>query len=139
MSALLSENFKKRVDEIDPPTGKDWRCVEEKFGCEFPDVYIDFQSIFAGFIIPIEIYNISTGRTNGDDLVSLVYDTEVGMSDWDTVMIPICGLGNGDYFCFKASEGKYSSVYFRDHSDNSITKYNDTFEEWIRGLKEFAG
>lgn len=127
------------MDQIDPPTGKDWKYVEQKFKCKFPETYIIFQSIFGKYLIPLEIYNISTGQSNGDDLVSLVYDTEVDISDWDSDTIPICGLGNGDYFCLRASEGKNSAVYFYDHNNNSVTKFNNSFGEWILGLKEFIG
>lgn len=137
MRRLLSGTFVRQIHELDPPSDGDWVHLQDKFRCEFPSPYRLFHSEFVHFDIPIEIYNVSTGRTNGDDLVSTVFDLEIALGSWDPDLIPICGLGNGDYFCLRASEGARSAVYLSDHAEGSVSRYCDTFDDWLKGLKDF--
>ena len=137
MRRLLSGAFAEQPLELDPPSDGDWAHLQNKFRCEFPMPYRLFHSEFVRFEIPIEIYNVSTGQTNGDDLVSTVFDVETTLGRWDSDLIPFCGLGNGDYFCLRASEGARSAVYFSDHEEGGVSRFCDTFDDWVRGLQDF--
>jgi hypothetical protein len=57
---------------------------------------------------------------------------------WDSGLVPIYDLSNGDYHCFRASEGAASAVYFIRHEDDRIERVADSFAEWINDEEHFT-
>lgn len=122
---------------FDPPSNADWRRLEARFGCRLDEPFKEFMALMSRFEFPGEILNVSTGRTNGNDPIELVYDLECRWPEWDPDMIPFFAIGNGDYFCLNRVECPSSNVYYRYLERVSFEKYSRSFEEWVMQLPQY--
>ena len=137
MEELLSCILRREDALLDPPTEKDWSLLCSKFGCEFDGSFRMFIEFMSKYRFPGEIYNVSTGVTNGNDPIGLVYDLELSMGKWDPRMIPFYGIGNGDYFCLNKDQCPASPVYYHYLDLDRYEKYSETFSEWLNQLPDF--
>ncbi|MGE7944174.1 SMI1/KNR4 family protein [Lysinibacillus xylanilyticus] len=136
MEAVLSQVLEKEWDDLDPPSMNDWEKAERKFNCKFGDEFTYFFILISKYVLP-GILNVSTGKNNGNDLITFVYDYEVNNGNWIANMIPFFEIGNGDYFCINAKYGSVSPVYYYSSEDFTIEEYDTSFEEWINNLPQF--
>lgn len=140
MSDHLATLLSREQVGFDPPSDADWVALETKFGCKFNSDFRNFISLMAVYCFPGDIFNVSSGPTNGNDPIQLVYDLEVANNPhWDANMIPFYGIGNGDYFCLSKVECPESRVYYYYADRGSTEVYSGSFEDWIRGLSGFLG
>ena len=136
--AFLVPILEKEVAEIDAPTEADWRRFETRFATQLPKEFKTFIELMSEFSFPGDIYNIAqTGRTNGNDRIETIYESEVAASGWPANLIPFYGIGNGDYFALDKDEGPKSAVYYRYHEDGRVEKQNDSFADWLKRLPAF--
>jgi len=128
----------REPEVLDFPSENDWAVLERQLTTTFPPEFKSFMALMAEFTFPGDIYNVSQcGRTNGNDTILTVYESELANSDWPGDLIPFYGIGNGDYFVFDRREGAHSAVYYRYHEDGRIEKYCQSFEAWLRNLPRF--
>lgn len=140
MNHLLAMLLPREQAGLAPPSDADWEALGTKFRCTFSDDFRNFISLMATYCLPGDVFNVSSGRTNGNDLIHLVYDLEAeNNSHWDSAMIPFYGIGNGDYFCLNKIECPHSRVYYYYHDLGITEVYCNSFEDWIKGLPGFLG
>lgn len=137
MEEILASLLRPEDERLDPPTEEDWCDLCSKFDCTFSTTFMLFIALMAKYKFPGDIYNVSSGITNGNDPIALVYDLELEMGAWNPRMIPFYGIGNGDYFCLNKAECPNSPVYYFYLDRNIYEKYSENFEEWVRHLPEF--
>lgn len=135
----LSKVLEKEDMQLDFPSNEDWNAIGSKFNCKFSDDFRFFIDLMSKYVFPGDIYNVATGKTNGNDSILFVYDYEMKGGNWNQDLIPFYGIGNGDYFCLNVKECPNSKVYYYYHEDSRIEKYNDSFDEWIKDLPNFLG
>ena len=98
MECILKSILAPEVPELDPPSIADWKKLSSKFNYSFEECFRHFIELMAKYQFPGDIYNVSTGRTNGNDLIAVVYDMEMDTHQWKEEMIPFYGIGNeGSY------------------------------------------
>ncbi|WP_374966112.1 SMI1/KNR4 family protein [Lysinibacillus sp. RS5] len=136
VEAVLSQVLETEWDDLDQPSMNDWEKAERKFNCKFGDEFTYLFILISKYVLP-GILNVSTGKNNGNDLITFVYDYEVNNGNWIANMIPFFEIGNGDYFCINAKYGSISPVYYYSSEDFIIEEYNTSFEEWINNLPQF--
>jgi hypothetical protein len=139
MESLLESTMPREPSQFDPPSAMDWDRLRAKFGCDLGEDFRSFIELLAAYQFPGDVFNVSSGRTNGNDLIGTVYDTEVEIGGWDHALIPFYAIGNGDYFCLSRNECPASPVYYYCHDSQTSERYADSFEEWVRRLPEFLG
>lgn len=137
VEAILASVLELEWDVLETPSSSDWNSISVKFGCKFSDEFIFFIELMSKYSFPGDIYNVSTGKNNGNDSIAFVYDYEIKAGKWNKDFIPFYGIGNGDYFCLSAKESPNSKVYYYYHDDARVEKYSDSFEEWIKKLPDF--
>jgi len=137
--AILDKILVREFRPVDVPETVEWEQLERKFSTRFPDAFKTFIELMSTFHFPGDILNVrESGRTNGNDTIALTYDLE--MSDqWNADLIPFYSIGNGDYFCLSAKEGSETAVYYWSHDDCSVSKENESFENWLCSLPTFLG
>jgi hypothetical protein len=134
---ILSQNLDKEFIQLDPITEADWNRLENFVQTQFPESYRWFSELMAEFAFPGDILNIQEcGNTNGNDPVSLVFESEFRDSEYPW-LVPFYSIGNGDYFCFDAREKKNSAVYYFHHEDRHLSCENPSFDDWLRALPKF--
>lgn len=134
---ILSQNLDKEFTQLDPITEADWNKLENLVQTQFPESYRWFVELMAEYSFPGDILNIQErGRTNGNDPVSLVFESEFRDSEYPW-LVPFYSIGNGDYFCFDAREKENSAVYYFHHEDGRLSCENPSFEDWLRALPKF--
>ncbi|MFJ8100520.1 MULTISPECIES: SMI1/KNR4 family protein [unclassified Lysinibacillus] len=136
VEAVLSQVLDREWDDLDPPSLNDWEKTERKLNCRFGDEFKYFFILISKYVLP-GILNVSTGKNNGNDLITFVYDYEINNGNWNANMIPFFEIGNGDYFCINAKYGPASPVYYYSSEDFNVEEYNTSFEEWINNLPQF--
>jgi hypothetical protein len=137
IESLLQSMFAAEIARLDLPTEDDWKVLTSRFGCEFGADFKDFISLMSKYQFPGDILNVSSGKTNGNDLIQIAYDYESKSRHWDAAMIPFYSVGNGDYFCINSTECPDSKVYYYYSEVSTFGVYSTSFEEWIRQLPEF--
>lgn len=137
MNAILSNILEKEDTPYDPPTEKDWEKLKQKFGCQFETEFKYFIELMAVYDFPGDIYNVSSGNTNGNDDVAFIYDYEIEHKRWNPDMIPFYGIGNGDYFCISIKACPHSPVYYHYHDRGSYEQLYENFTEWVLDLPDF--
>ncbi len=140
IEVILQTILEPETPPYDVPTDADWRSLEALFGTTFPGEFKAFIELMSAYSFPGDIYNVpqSPGaKTNGNDTIPSVYNSERELGGWPSNLIPFYGIGNGDYFALDTNEGRESAVYFRDHGDGSIRRYTDSFADWIQKLPAF--
>ena len=137
IEVILASILDKEESLLDSPSQKDWDELSKKFNCRFNDDFKYFIEFMSRYVFPGDIFNVSTGNTNGNDSILMVYDYEVQAGGWDADMIPFYGIGNGDYFCISAKENPNSAVYYFYHDNIRFEHYSESFEEWIKELPTF--
>lgn len=137
IEVILSSLLDKEDEGLDIPSKDDWVSLENKFNCRFSDEFRYFIELMTKYIFPGDILNISTGKTNGNDSVEMVYDYEMNYGDWKEKLIPFYAIGNGDYFCFNSEQSPNSPVYYYYSDQNKEEQYSDSFEDWIKELPDF--
>lgn len=131
---ILSKLLDKEHNLYDVPTEAEWNDLSKILNVNFTQEFKYFISLMSFWSFPGDIFNVSNGKTNGNDSIAFVYKFELDNNEnWDPNMIPFYGIGNGDYFCINYN----NSVYFYDHEQNAFEKYFDTFELWIKDLPTF--
>lgn len=108
--------------------------LSDQFNYSFNDEFKYFTELMSLWAFPGDIYNVSKGKTNGNDTIEEVYNHEMNSGNWDSNMMPFYGIGNGDYFCLHILESK---VYYYYHDTESFKEYCDTFKTWIEDLPNF--
>ncbi|ATP40175.1 SMI1 / KNR4 family protein [Solibacillus sp. R5-41] len=136
VETVLSQVLDREWDTLDSPSLNDWNIIENKFHCKFSDEFISFFIAMSKYVLP-GILNVSTGKNNGNDLITFVYDYEKNNGMWDANLIPFLDIGNGDYFCISAKHSPKSPVYYYYSEDFDVEEYNTSFEEWIKNLPQF--
>lgn len=139
INSILFKILEPEEAQLDSPSNKDWDILSDKFKCEFSDDFKFFIDLMSKYMFPGDIYNVATGKNNGNDSINFVYDYEMNSGDWDKDFIPFYGIGNGDYFCLNIKECPQSKVYYFYHEDLRIEVYSDSFEMWIKDLPNFLG
>lgn len=114
-----------------------WEDLILKFKCEFSNDFVLFMDLINEYHFLGELLYVSKDPTNENDDICGVYDYEIKYGDWDVDLIPFYGIGNGDYFCLKASECPESAVYYYFHDDSHIEQYTISFACWINQLNDF--
>jgi len=137
IEAILVSVLSKEKTTFEPPSIDDWNNLSKKFRCSFSEEFKIFIELMAEYSFPGDIFNVSSGRTNGNDHIDLVYDVEMNAGSWDSDMIPFYGIGNGDYFCISSKEGVNSAVFYFYHDKFKIEHYLNSFEEWLKELPNF--
>jgi hypothetical protein len=125
---------------FDPPVLSDWQALEARFNTALPTDFKVFIELMSQYSFPGDIYNVpqaSSARTNGNDTVVAIFESEKSLGDWPDHLLPFYGLGNGDYFVLDTREGDRSAVYFKSHSDGTVTRYSESFSAWINRLPDF--
>ncbi len=127
---IISKLFKRRTEPIDVASEEDWASLEKLLRCEFSNdyrsmVHLIGQYWFEGdFLIPRRRLDI--------DGIFETYEAEIETGrNWDLDLIPIMGIGNGDYVCFRASECPESPIYYVYHEDDSIERLHSNIVDFI--------
>lgn len=131
---ILSHLLTKEHEVLDKPTNKEWESLSNKFNCSFSDEFKWFIELMASWSFPGDIYNVSTKRNNGNDMIEEVYNHEMQHGNWKEDMIPFYGIGNGDYFCISSLDAK---VYYYYEDKDKFEEYCVDFEQWIKELPDF--
>lgn len=139
IESLLEDILEAEVGQHDPPSSDDWKQLENKFSCKFNYEFRYFIELMASYSFPGDILNVSTGQTNGNDMIEFTYDYEINQGHWNSDLIPFYSIGNGDYFCLNSKECPMSPVYYLYHEDSRVEKYSNSFADWIKGLPDFLG
>lgn len=134
---LLQSILSAEQQPLAPPLASDWLALTSRLGCVFSPEFRSFIELMAKYQFPGDIYNVSSGGTNGNDLIEVVYGTELQMGHWNPDMIPFYGIGNGDYFCLSKQECPDSAVYYYYADRGDFGKYSPSFEDWLRNLPAF--
>ena len=137
IEVILSGILDKEESLFDSPSQNDWDNLSRKFNCKFNDDFKHFIDLMSEYSFPGDIFNVSFGKTNGNDSIDLVYDSEMKAGGWNPDMITFYGIGNGDYFCISSKEGPVTAVYYFYHEDFRVEHYSASFAEWIKGLPAF--
>ena len=139
ITAILDQALERESRTVDVPEPEDWGRLERKFATQFPDAFRSFIELMSIFHFPGDILNVrESGKTNGNDTIALTYDLEM-KDQWNADLIPFYSIGNGDYFCLSAKEGRASAVYYWSHENHSVSKENESFENWLKALPGFLG
>ncbi|MDM5187370.1 SMI1/KNR4 family protein [Bacillus sp. DX4.1] len=134
IESILSTIIEREIETLDRPTDKEWKELSDQFNCSFSDEFKYFIELMSLWAFPGDIYNVSKGKTNGNDPIEEIYNHEMNSGNWDSNMMPFYGIGNGDYFCLHILESK---VYYYYHDTGRFEEYCDTFKTWIEGLPNF--
>lgn len=134
---ILSQNLEKEFGQTDPPTEADWEKLQRLLQIQFPETYRWFMELMTEYSFPGDILNIQESRrTNGNDPVLLVYDSEFRDSEFPW-LVPFYSIGNGDYFCFDSREKENLAVYYFHHEDERVSCENPSFSDWLQSLPKF--
>lgn len=134
----LADVLVRETALLDVPAEADWLSLEERFETRFPAEFKAFIDLMSEFAFPGDIYNVpQKGRSNGNDTITQIFESERANSDWPEYLVPFYGIGNGDYFVLDTRERDSSAVYFRNHADGGIVRYSDNFGVWIKKLPAF--
>ncbi|MFE6587614.1 SMI1/KNR4 family protein, partial [Bacillus mobilis] len=90
---LLDSMLDKELEDLDSPSDNDWRELEKKFGCQFPKEFKCFIELMSEYVFPGDILNVSSGRTNGNDTIELIYNYEMKEGFWKKELIPFYSIG----------------------------------------------
>jgi len=123
--------------QFDPPAKKDWEFLERKFSCSFAPEFVSFVELITDYNLPGMLTVTREGRTSGDPTLDWWYDREASLGDWNPDLIPFLAVGNGDYFCLRASKGPQSGVYYVYHEDGQDEQLTASFQEWLERLEFF--
>lgn len=139
VESIIAKVLGREETKLDFPSDKDWNEISHKFNCKFSNEFKFFINLISKYSFPGESYNVSTGKTNGNDSIIFVYDYEMKAGRWNSNMIPFYGVGNGDYFCLNKKECPNSKVYYYFHEDLKFEINYDSFEDWIKNLPTLLG
>jgi len=131
--SLLSGLLYRSSVNFDPPSRQDWEKLEKKFNIRFHNTYKELILLLCMYY-GLNILNVSSGKTNGNDTVLATYEFEMALGDWPIYMIPIRSIGNGDYECLNSYEPFDPRVYYVYHDNRSVEVAADSVELWIKQL-----
>ncbi|MDI6533858.1 SMI1/KNR4 family protein (plasmid) [Bacillus mycoides] len=134
VESILSNILERETEVLDKPTDKEWKELSDKFNCSFSNEFKYFIELMTFWSFPGDIYNVSKGKTNGNDTLEEVYNYEMSNGNWNSNMLPFYGIGNGDYFCLHRLESK---VYYYYDDKGEFKEYCDIFKAWIEDLPNF--
>ena len=134
---LLASCLQLEPSPFECPTEEDWRELEVRMRTSFAPEFRFFIDLLSEFAFPGDVYNVASGRTNGNDSVVAVYDSEVRFGGWPQELIPFYGIGNGDYFALSSLEGPGSRVYYYSHADRAAVPHSASFSAWLQALPDF--
>lgn len=124
-------------EHYDPPARKDWEFLETKFNCSFSSEFVAFVELIADYNLPGMLNVTREGRTDGDPTIDWWYDREMSFGGWNPDLIPFIAVGNGDFFCLRASKEPQSPVFYVYHEDGHDEQLTDSFEDWLERLEYF--
>lgn len=138
MRVFLSGFLEQESTVLGMPTADDWHAIEEYFSTEFSIEFKAFIDLMSEFAFPGDVFNAaSLEDSNGNDLITEVYELERQNSNWPKNCIPFYGIGNGDFFVVNARDNQRSPVYYLHHEDGQLEKYSDSFQAWVEHLPSF--
>jgi hypothetical protein len=104
--------------------------IEERFKCRLPEGFSEMREL-------IGIYCISGDHLPASEVL-YTYDWELNHNpNWSEDFIPFYAIGNGDYLCFRRSEGLASGVYYVAHDDPVVQRLHRSFDDYIRDPEWF--
>ena len=137
IETALQQLLRPEAVPYDAPTDADWQSFESRYGCHLGDEFKAFIALMSKYQFPGDILNVSSGRTNRNDSISVAYQYELQGAGWDAKMLPFYAIGNGDYFCLNSLECPDSRVFYYYAETQVFKPYCDSFEQWIQALPEF--
>lgn len=137
------KRYSKREVPLHAPSAEEWDKMETELNFHFPPEYRVFVDEAVAVYFEGEIPVCGVDRQGGWLNILL---RERGDSDSCIPMslIPFCGVGNGDYHCFRRTDmpiDGYDIVYW-DHEVGSDflaapeSWLADSFSEWLIGYSE---
>ena len=135
--------YAKRDEPVAVPAEVDWRDLETYIGFQLPQDFKVFVAEAADYYFEGEI---PSGRNDDSSsyvgwLTIVMREREQSENPIPRNLVPFCGVGNGDYHCFRILDretGSYDVVYW-DHEipteqqSNRPQKLAKDFAEWIDG------
>lgn len=68
---ILASVLDKEGSAFDPPSQGDWDKMSKKFKCKFSEEFKFFIELMSEYSFPGDIFNVSSGRTNGNDSIEI--------------------------------------------------------------------
>lgn len=133
LAKIIAHRCRLRVAPLRLPTVSDWSELEAAFDCEFPPLFYELHRLYslyhlAGDWLPVA----SDIDPLSPDTPALVSNFERGVGrGWDSSLVPILALGNGDYVCLRADEGASSRVMFADHENDEVSVLKESLSEFL--------
>ncbi|MBS0659767.1 MAG: SMI1/KNR4 family protein [Verrucomicrobia bacterium] len=140
IEAALQAVLEPETTPFDAPSPSEWQALESRFSTTLPTDFKHFIELMSRYSFPGDIYNVpqaAEAKTNGNDTIVTIYQSEKDLGGWPDYLIPFYGIGNGDYFALDAREGDKSAVYFKSHTDGTVARYAESFGAWVNKLREF--
>jgi hypothetical protein len=131
---ILSEILEREYEVYNTPTEEEWQDLSNEIKIEFNNDFKYFIELMSYWSFPGDIYNVTNKNNNGNDTIKLVYQHELKNGKWDINMVPFYGIGNGDYFCLNRIDNR---IYYYFSDKEKFEMYCDSFEIWLRELKNF--
>jgi hypothetical protein len=115
------------------PSEQDWRVLEERFGCSFPDTLRFFISKLQNYDFPLEVFRISISSGNPNNAtVLMIYEQELECETdgyhWNPQILPIFHVGNGDIIGVECKAGGEFPLYYIYHEDRYTELLAEKFE-----------
>lgn len=138
MNDILKDCLSVTTPPYDQPRKSDWEVLVRKFSCDFSDDFVRFNELITQYEGLGELLSVRLdGNLRTEDTIILTYDFEMKHGNWMPDMIPFYSVGNGDYECLSAKEGKDSKVFYVYHEDGHAEMYASSFADWVRKLPEW--
>lgn len=132
----------RRDEPLPPPTDEEWRAIEEKFACEFPQSFKDFMAVMSSYDQPEQLFVAErSGDPFSSQTIASTYDRLVEFDEWPKDLIPFNGV-HGDYYCLSASAGPLSPVVLVSDDvvrEECAEQVAATFDEWLANIEEHLG
>lgn len=140
LATTVDRHCRKRTIPVSPPTSMQWEALSSRFATSFAPEFVAFHELFARYHIDGGWLGVAPGLDVLSDAITDAYTFEHESAErrWDADLIPIYDLGNGDYYCLRASEEAKSAVYFIRHEDDTIERVAPSFAEWIANPAHFT-
>ncbi|WP_242274689.1 SMI1/KNR4 family protein [Bacillus cereus group sp. BfR-BA-01310] len=84
VESILSNILERETEVLDKPTDKEWKGLSDKFNCSLSNEFKYFIELMTFWSFPGDIYNVSKGKTNGNDTLEEVYNCEMSNSNWNS-------------------------------------------------------
>jgi len=135
--------YGKRAESTAVPSDEDWMALEAYFGFRLPQDFKVFVAEAADYYFEGEVPSRRVDDSSGclPWLGIVRREREESGNPIPSHLVPFCGVGNGDYHCFRILDretGSYDVVYWdheipaaeQSHCPQVLAK---DFGEWIDG------